>query len=92
MKKALCELLEIMDLYCDIYKTSPKEEYFVNFSFDDSIICDENEEFSQRLLLVGQGIIAPWEMRMWYLGEDEDTARKKTQEMSDKFAKGETVT
>ena len=92
LKKALCELLEIMDLYCDIYKTSPKEEYFVNFSFDDSIICDENEEFSQRLLLVGQGIIAPWEMRMWYLGEDEDTARKKTQEMSDKFAKGETVT
>ena len=33
-------------------------------------------EFEEKQVLVQNGIMMPWEFRMWYFGEDEETAKK----------------
>ena len=50
-------------------------EYSVSFEFDDSIAADRKTEFEEKLTLVNQGIMEPWEFRMWYFGENEETAK-----------------
>ena len=83
LKHALCELLEVLDIYCDIYELAPKDEYSVSFDFDDSIVCDRNREFSEKLSLVENGIIAPWELRAWYFNEAVDTAKSRIGEINE---------
>ena len=50
-------------------------DYSVSFEFDDSIIADRKTEFEEKRALVDDGIMMPWEFRMWYFGEDEKTAK-----------------
>jgi len=83
LKKALYELIEAMDIYCDIYSLAPSGEYSVSFNLDDSIICDRSAEFSEKMLLLEKSIIAPWEMRSWYFNEDEAEAKKMIGEINE---------
>lgn len=83
LKKALIRLSDIMDIYCDMYSLAPDGDYFISFNFDDSIICDRTAEFSEKMSLIDKNIIAPWEMRAWYLNEDEKTAKKMIGEIND---------
>ena len=76
LKCALLSLLESIDLLLDIYNLAKSGSFDVSFEFDDSIICDRETEFSERKTLLDAGIIAPWEMRAWFLGESEEQARK----------------
>lgn len=80
LQKALEELILTMDIYCDIYSLAPKGEILKSFEFDDSIVCDRTAEFSEKLTLLEKGVIKPWEFRMWYFNEDEETAHKKSGE------------
>ena len=66
-----------MNVYCDMYSLIPKGEYSISFDFDDSIAADRKTEFEEKQILVNSGIMQPWEFRMWYFGEDEETARAK---------------
>lgn len=77
LKRALDYLLEAMDAICDLYGLTPSGEYSVSFEFDDSIVADKRAEFDERLALLNAGIISPYEIRMWYFGEDERTARER---------------
>lgn len=83
LKKSLCELIEIMDIYCDIYSLAPDGDYSVSFNFDDSIICDRSAEFGEKITLLEKSVIAPWEMRSWYFNEDEKTAKKMIGEINE---------
>lgn len=83
LQKALITLIEAMDIYCDIYSLAPQGEYMVSFDFDDSIICDRNKEFDEKIMLLEKGIIAPWEMRAWYFNESENTAREQIGEINE---------
>jgi len=56
---------------------APKGKYSVSFDFDDSIEADRKTQFEEKQALVNAGIMAPWEFRMWYFGEDEETAKEK---------------
>lgn len=47
----------------------------INISFDDSIIEDKQSEFVRDMQLLASGVINDWEMRVKYLGEDEETAK-----------------
>ncbi|MBO4941678.1 MAG: phage portal protein [Clostridia bacterium] len=76
LKKALLELVYAMDVWCTLYDLAPKGECSVSFDFDDSIEADRKTQFEEKQALVDAGIMAPWEFRMWYFGEDEDTAKK----------------
>ncbi len=83
LKKALCELAEVLDVYCDIYDFAPRGKYSISFNFDDSIVCDRNKEFSEKITLLEKGVIAPWEMRQWYFGEDETEAKSRIGEINE---------
>ncbi len=76
LKKALLELVYAMDVWCTLYDLAPKGECSVSFDFDDSIEADRKTQFEEKQALVDAGIMAPWEFRMWYFGEDEETAKK----------------
>lgn len=77
LKNALLELVYAMDVWCTLYSLAPEGAYSVSFEFDDSIAADRKTQFEEKKALVECGIMAPWEFRAWYFGEDEETARKK---------------
>ncbi len=77
LKKALCDMVYAMDVWCTLYNLAPLGEYSISFEFDDSIAADRKTEFEEKKLLVDAGIMLPWEFRMWYFGEDEKTAKEK---------------
>lgn len=76
LKTALLGLLEAMDILCDLYGIEEGGDYSVSFSFGDGIVAEKSEEFKERMQLLASQVIEPWEMRMWYIGEDEETAKK----------------
>lgn len=80
LKNALLELVYAMDVWCTLYNLAPKGDYSVSFDFDDSIEADRKTQFEEKQILVNAGIMSPWEFRMWYFGEDEETAKVKTSE------------
>lgn len=47
----------------------------VRVNFDDSVITDTQTEKATALAEVGGGVMAPWEYRARFYGEDEATAR-----------------
>lgn len=77
LKTALTYLAEAMDTLCELYGLAPAGEYSISFETDDSIVADKRTEFQERMALCDAGIIAPHEVRMWYFGEDEVTARER---------------
>ncbi|MBQ7985936.1 MAG: phage capsid protein [Clostridia bacterium] len=77
LRTALVNLLSAMDALCDLYGLEKGGEYNVSFSFDDGVVAEKREEFDERLKLLEFGVIEPWEIRVWYLGEDENTAKEK---------------
>ena len=72
-----------MDIFCDIYSLAPKGEYSVSFNLDDSIICDRSAEFGEKITLLDKNIIAPWEMRTWYMNEEEAEAKRMIGEINE---------
>lgn len=77
LRTALEDLLSAMNALCDLYGLEKDGDYNVSFSFDDGIVAEKREEFNERLKLLECGVIEPWEMRVWYLGEDDNTAKEK---------------
>lgn len=75
LKTALTDLIEAMEAMADLYKLTEDGEINVSFEFDDSIIADRKTEFEEKKHLVSMGIMQPWELRAWYFGEDEETAK-----------------
>ena len=82
LKNALSELVYAMDVWCTLYDLAPKGDYSVSFDFDDSIEADRKTQFAEKQILVKDGIMAPWEFRMWYFGEDEETAKAKVEKIN----------
>lgn len=76
LEKALTRLIAAMDIYATLYSLTPAGAYNTSFEFDDSIIADRKAEFAEKQELVALGVMQPWEMRMWYFGEDEEEAKK----------------
>ncbi|OUO62066.1 hypothetical protein B5F74_02315 [Collinsella sp. An271] len=55
------------------------DEGEVRVVFDDSIVQDTAAEKKQDMAEVAAGLMQPWEYRMRWYGEDEETARKASQ-------------
>lgn len=51
------------------------EEVEISIDFDDSIIEDDATEFSRDMTMMQAGILNPYEFRMKWMNEDEETAR-----------------
>lgn len=62
------------------------EEVEISIDFDDSIIEDDQTNFSRDMQMLSAGILNDWEFRMRWLNEDEATAKAalpKAQDMTD---------
>lgn len=77
LQNALTDLVYAMDVWCTLYNLTPLGKYEISFDFDDSIVADRKTEFTEKQALVSAGIMTKWELRMWYFGEDEATAKAK---------------
>ena len=75
LKTALSDLIYAMDVLATLYSLAPQGEYDISFEFDDSIVADRRVEFTEKMQLVSAGIMQAWEFRVWYFGEDEETAK-----------------
>lgn len=75
IEDALRDVVYIMDVYCDLYKLTPKGEYDISFEWDDSIITDVDVELNKRITLMQNGLISKLELRQWYFGETERQAQ-----------------
>ncbi len=73
LNKAICDLVRAV-LFLDCGKGAALE---VKVDFDDSIIHDTATEFEQNLKLVSQGLMAPYEFRMWWFNESQRQAQEK---------------
>ncbi len=78
LRSALLSLVEAMNTLADLYSIGDEGAYSVSFEFDDSTASDRQTEFAEKMALLREGIIKPWEMRSWYLGEDEERSRMMT--------------
>lgn len=75
LEDTLKDVVYIMDVYCDLYKITPKGKYDVSFEWDDSILVDVEAELSKRITLMQNGLASKLETRMWYFGETKRQAQ-----------------
>ena len=71
-------ILRLANTYCG---KSLDEDVEVSIDFDDSIIEDKDKEFQRDLMMLNAGIIQPYEFRMKYMNEDEETAKAALPQM-----------
>ncbi len=80
LQTALEHLVYAIDTLATLYELAPEGDYEVTFQFDDSIITDAEAQRIRDQQEVRDGLMAKYEYRMKWYGEDEATARKKIAE------------
>ncbi|MEY8360038.1 phage portal protein [Anaerotruncus colihominis] len=87
LEQALVELCRIiLHLGNTAMSAGLNEDVEISIDFDDSIIEDEQTNFSRDMQMLSAGILNDWEFRMRWLNEDEATAKSalpKAQGMTD---------
>lgn len=81
LEHALNDTIDAMNVLATLYNLAPEGDYTVNTEWKDSVLTDTQEELNQRLQLLDAGIEGKVELRMWYKGEDEETARLAIEEI-----------
>lgn len=79
---ALDDLAYAMYVLCVLYDLVPDGTYSTSYTFDDSIIVDAETERMRDMQEVAQGLMAKYEYRMKWYGEDEATARRMANELN----------
>lgn len=83
LKQGLLDLVEIYNIYTDIYSLAPGGTIDPSVEFGDSIFEDTNTEFMRRKSLVNDKIYRPDLLLSWYFGVDEKTAKEMMPEQVD---------
>jgi A118 family predicted phage portal protein len=65
------------------------ENVEISVDFDDSIIEDDQTNFSRDMQMLSAGILNDWEFRMRWMNEDEATAKAALPKMEDMTTEGE---
>ena len=78
LERALNELAYSMYCLAVLYELCPDGDYVTTYVWDDSIIVDAETERVRDQQEVAQGLMLPYEYRMKWYGEDEETAKKMT--------------
>lgn len=81
LKAALEDAVQVIEFWAAFVGDREVREHNISFEFDDSLACDRTQEFKERMEMTKAGYFAPWEMRMWYLGEDEEAAKRRMSEI-----------
>ena len=83
LEGTLKDSVYVADVYCDLYEITPKGEYEISFTWDDSIITDADTELAKRITLLQNGLTSKREVRQWYFGETERQATEALQEIEE---------
>lgn len=75
LQTAIEDLVAAMDVYATLYNLAPQGDYELKFVWDDSIVVDAETERARDLNEVRAGIMAKWQYRVKWYGEDEETAK-----------------
>ena len=75
LEKALDNAIYAASIYAALYKVATSGSYSLNIEWQDSVLSDTQEELNQRIQLKNAGALSVTELRMWYTGEDEETAQ-----------------
>lgn len=81
LEQAINDLVYSMYCLAVLYDLAPDGEYTTTFVWDDSIIVDAEAERMRDQQEVSQGLMAKWEYRCKWYGEDEATAKLKVKEI-----------
>lgn len=76
---ALDDILYAMDALCSLYTLTPSGEYITVYQWGDGVLDDPDQQRQDKAMdasLVTQGLLAPYEFRMTWYGEDEETAKR----------------
>ena len=73
-------ILRMGNIYCG---QSLNTDVEITVDFDDSIIEDRQSEFARDMQLLSAGIMNPYEIRMKYLNESEETAKAALPQTND---------
>lgn len=76
LEQALKDLIEVYDIYCDLYGLAPKGEYEAAFAWDDSIIIDASQEQAIMLSEVQANILNKTQYLMKRYGVTEEAAKE----------------
>lgn len=83
LENALNDVIYAMDVLATLYNLAPQGDYNVNTEWKDSVLTDTQEELNQRLQLLDAGVEGKVELRMWYKGEDEETATEAIKQIEE---------
>ena len=82
LEDVLKEIVEIVLRLGNSYLSKGlNEDVEVSIDFDDSIIEDKATDFQRDMTMLSAGIIQPYEFRMKWLNEDEETAKAALPQM-----------
>lgn len=84
LEDTLRDVIEIMNIYCDLYNLAPQGKYEVSFEWDDSILTDKQEELNKQMILFDRGIISDVELRMQAKGETEAQAIESLRKIAER--------
>lgn len=83
LEQALNDAVYAMDVLTTLYELAPDGIYTTTTDWKDSILTDTDTELSQKVQLLDANILAKYEVRAWYTGEDEETAKDMIEEIED---------
>ena len=75
LENALIDTIYAVNAFASLYSLSSGGEYVTNIEWKDSILTDTDIELDQKLRLRDAGILSKEEIRSWYTGESEETAK-----------------
>lgn len=84
LEKCLEDAVYAMNVLVELYSEelqAPQGEFTTITEWQDSILTDTDTELAKKLELLDKGILADYEVRSWYTGEDEETAKNVLTEM-----------
>lgn len=89
LESALTELARVILRLGNTYlHMGLDEDVEISIDFDDSIIEDKQTDFNRDMQMLSAGILNPWEFRMKWMNEDEDTAKASLPGMEDMTDEG----
>ena len=80
LEAAVRELVGAMDCLAQLYRLTPPGGYRLQFRWNDSVLVDADTERLRDREEVREGLLAPWEFRSRWYGEEEHTARRLARE------------
>lgn len=77
------DMLEAVDILCNVNNITPPGEWVVKFDWSSSFIENMQEQFNRLMQAESIGAVAKWEVRQYLTDDDEPTARAAVEQIAE---------